>query len=205
MVGIDRGVAIPAHAGFKAFPFSNNEKKSLSKSERYIKRQQKRLAKQKQGANRRNKTKRKLSNHYAKSANIRLDFCHKTSRTLVDSKYKVFVFEDLKTSNMTRKPKEKQNDNGRYLPNKARAKAGLNKAILSSGWHMIKKHAIKLILNSGTELSAHGVLSLSDNGRGGKSKTGKRKRKPDQPKKRQKRQVQWRKLLNLEARSFMAG
>jgi len=40
VVGIDRGVAIPAHADFKAFDFSANQKKNLTKSERYIKRLQ---------------------------------------------------------------------------------------------------------------------------------------------------------------------
>ena len=37
---------------------------------------------------------------------------------------------------------------------------------------VIKKRAIKLILDTGTVLSARGVLTLSDKGRGAKSKTG---------------------------------
>jgi putative transposase len=240
VVGIDRGVAIPAHAGFKAFDFSDNQKKRLIRSDRYIKRLQRRLAKQEKGSNRRNKTKYRLAKHHAKKASIRLDFCHKTSRTLVDSQFKVFVFEDLKTSNMTRKAKPKQDEQGKYLPNQAKAKTGLNKAILNAGWHFLEsftkykakqigkavfkvsaaytsqecakcdhthpdnrksqdkfvcgncghvdnadnnaskvigKRAINLILNTGTVLSERGVL-CSDIGRGGKGKTGKRKRKP---------------------------
>jgi len=240
VVGIDRGVAIPAHAGFKEFDFRDNQKKSLTKSERYIKRLQRRLAKQNKGSNRRNKTKHRIAKYHVKKANIRLDFCHKTSKTLVDSKFKVFVFEDLKTSSMTRKSKPKQGEKGKYLPNQAKAKAGLNKAILNAGWHFLEsftkykahqagkavfkvsaaytsqecakcdhthpdnrksqdkfvcgncgnvdnadnnaskvigKRAINLILDTGTVLSERGVLR-SDIGRGGKSKTGKRKRKP---------------------------
>jgi putative transposase len=53
----------------------------------------------------------------------------------------VFVFEDLKTSNMTRIPKPKQNEQdeqGKYLPNQAKAKAGLNKSILNAGWHYLE-------------------------------------------------------------------
>jgi putative transposase len=141
---------------------------------------------------------------------------------------------------MTRKSKPKQGEKGKYLPNQAKAKAGLNKAILNAGWHFLEsftkykahqagkavfkvsaaytsqecakcdhthpdnrksqdkfvcgncgnvdnadnnaskvigKRAINLILDTGTVLSERGVLR-SDIGRGGKSKTGKRKRKP---------------------------
>ena len=37
---------------------------------------------------------------------------------------------------------------------------------------VIKKRAIKLLLDTGTVLSARGVLTLSDKGRGAKGKTG---------------------------------
>jgi putative transposase len=138
IVGIDRDVAIPVHAGFKEFDFSYNQKNSSAKSERYLTRLQRKLAKQKKGSKRRDKTKYRIANHHAKKANIRLDFCHKTSRTLVKSQFKVFVFEDLKISNMTRKPKPKQDEQGKYLPNQAKAKAGLNKSILNAGWHYLE-------------------------------------------------------------------
>jgi putative transposase len=46
----------------------------------------------------------------------------------------VFAFEDLKIANMVKAPKPKVNDQGHYLPNGARAKAGLNRSILSSCW-----------------------------------------------------------------------
>jgi putative transposase len=44
------------------------------------------------------------------------------------------VFEDLGVSNMTKRPKPKQGENGNYLPNGAAAKGGLNKSILDAGW-----------------------------------------------------------------------
>jgi len=50
------------------------------------------------------------------------------------------VFEVLKTSNMTRKPKAKQDEQGRYVSNKAKQKAGLNKSILNVGWHIIETY-----------------------------------------------------------------
>ena len=56
----------------------------------------------------------------------------------MDSPAKVIIFEDLRTSKMTRKPKAKRDHNGKFVSNKARQKAGLNKAILNVGWHFIE-------------------------------------------------------------------
>ena len=41
---------------------------------------------------------------------------------------------------MTRKPKAKQDEQGRYISNKAKQKAGLNKSILNVGWHIIESY-----------------------------------------------------------------
>jgi putative transposase len=139
-IGVDRGVTIPVHAGLMTFDFSDNQKKNMAKSDRYIKRLQRKLARQTKGSNRRNKTKHRIATHHAKKANIRNDFAHNTSRSLVDSKAKIIVFEALKTSNMTRKPKAKQDESGQFIYNKAKQKAGLNKAILNVGWHIIESY-----------------------------------------------------------------
>lgn len=140
VIGVDRGVAIPAHAGSMTFDFCDNQKKKMTKVDRYIKRLQRKLARQTKGSNSRNKTKHRIATHHAKKANIRNDFAHKTSRSLVDSQAKVIVFEALSTSRMTRKPKAKQNEQGRYVSNKAKQKAGLNKSILNVGWHIIETY-----------------------------------------------------------------
>jgi putative transposase len=140
VIGIDRGVAIPVHTGSNQYDFTDNQKANKEKRGCYIKRLQRRLAKQKKGSNRRQKTKNRISRQYNQVANIRKDFCHKASRSLVDSDAKVIVFENLKTSNMTCKPKAKQNANGKFLPNQARAKAGLNKSILNVGWHYLETY-----------------------------------------------------------------
>tara|TARA_R110002012_G_scaffold308892_1_gene515577 strand:- start:92 stop:1483 length:1392 start_codon:yes stop_codon:yes gene_type:complete len=140
VIGVDRGVVIPAHAGSMTFDFCDNQKKKMTKVDRYIKRLQRKLARQTKGSNRRNKTKHRIATHHAKKANIRNDFAHKTSRSLVDSQAKVIVFEALSTSRMTRKPKAKQNEQGRYVSNKAKQKAGLNKSILNVGWHIIETY-----------------------------------------------------------------
>ena len=147
-VGIDRGVSIPVHAGHQQFDFSIEQKNHLSKADRYIKRLQRRLARQQKGSNRRAKTKHRIAVHHAKKANIRKDFAHKTSHALVNSFGKVFVFEKLNTKQMTKKPAPKKDELGRFIPNKAKAKAGLNKAILNVGWYKIasflKYKAVKL-------------------------------------------------------------
>ena len=139
VVGIDRGIIRPVQAGDQSFDFTQNQKKHKEKADRYIKRLQKKLARQKQKtSSRRLKTKHRIANHSAKIKNIREDFCHKTSHALVNSSATIFVFEDLKTSNMTRAPKAKQDHHGKYISNKAQAKAGLNRAILDKGWHKLE-------------------------------------------------------------------
>ena len=140
VVGIDRGVVVPVQAGQVTFDYDASQKKRMDKSDRYIKRLQRKLARQCKGSNRRNKTKHRIASHHAKRANIRNDFAHKTSRSLVNGQAKVIVFEALRTANMTRKPKAKQDEQGRYISNKAKQKAGLNKAILNVGWHFIETY-----------------------------------------------------------------
>ena len=241
VVGIDRGVAIPVQAGDNVYDFSKAQKKKKQKMAQYIKRSQRKLARQQKKSHRREKTKHRLAKYHYKIANIRKDFSHKTSRDIVESQAKVFIFEDLKTANMTKKPKAKKEATGRFLPNKAKAKAGLNQSILDKGWNqlevfikykaaqcgkavfkipapytsqecadcghthpdnrkdqatflcvgcghfdnadrnaslVIKKRAIRFILDTGTVLSDRGVLTSSDTGRGASCKTGKPKGNP---------------------------
>ncbi|KEY61003.1 RNA-guided endonuclease TnpB family protein [Serratia sp. DD3] len=137
-IGIDRGVAIAAQAGEISFDFSARQKRHLSKADRYLHRLQRKLAKQQKGANRRTKTQHRISVYHGQKSNIRRDFNHQTSRALVNSPARIFVFEALRTAQMTRRPKAKLDGQGRFLPNKAKQKAGLNKAILHSGWHMLE-------------------------------------------------------------------
>jgi putative transposase len=70
---------------------------------------------------------------------VRNDFAHQVSRTLVNSGNEVFVFEDLKIKNMTRAPKLDKDGNGKFVRNGAKAKAGLNKAILASAWGKVRQ------------------------------------------------------------------
>ena len=139
VVGLDRGVVRPVQAGSEFFDFTSEQKRKKVGRERYLKRCQRRLAKQKKGSNRRYKTKKKISDRHQKIANTRKDFCHKVSKKIVDNtNNKVIVLEDLRTKNMTAKPKAKQTDYGKWEKNGARAKAGLNRSILDKGWHQLE-------------------------------------------------------------------
>jgi putative transposase len=234
VIGVDRGVKRPVQAGNEVFDFTEEQYKQKKAKEKYIKRCQRRLSGQKKGSKRWRKTKGKIAKSHDKIGNIRKDFCHKTSRAIVDQEnVKVIVLESLQTKNMTAKPKAEQNPGTKkWLKNNSSRKAGLNKAILDKGWYqlevflkykshragkafykvsaqytsqecagcghthpdnrrkqelffcescghtdnadrnaaeVIKKRAIKLILDSGTELSCKNVLQ--DKGRGAVDKT----------------------------------
>ena len=121
----------------------------MSKADRHIRRLQRKLARQQKGSNRRAKTKHRIAVHHAKKANIRNDFTHKTSRSLVDSSAKIIVFEALRTAMMTRRPKAKQDEQGRFVSNKARQKEGLNKSILNVGWRVIETYTYYKAYSSG--------------------------------------------------------
>ena len=141
VVGIDRGVVRPVQAGGDVFDLTSVQKKNKRDKEQYLKRYQRRLAKQKRGSKQRYKTRQKIARCHQKIANIRKDFCHKTSRIIVDyPQHKVIVLEDLRIKNMTAKPKAKQSETGHWQKNGAHAKAGLNKSILDKGWHQLESY-----------------------------------------------------------------
>lgn len=136
VVGIDRGVARPFAASTGVvYDFCSAQKKHLSEKEKRRKQYQRQLSRQQKGSRRRNKVKRLISRTYQKTTAIRQDFAHKTSHSLVNSEKRVFVFENLNVANMTKRPKKQWSDaENRYLPNRAKAKSGLNRSILQSTW-----------------------------------------------------------------------
>lgn len=134
-IDVDRGVAIPFCAStgqrFDVLPVQKQRiaKKECSK--------QRRMARRVKGSGGWRKAKYRVAESQRYAKNVRLDFTHKTSYTLVDadnSATRLIVFEDLRIQSMTKKPKAKQDELGRWLKNKARGKAGLNKSILASSW-----------------------------------------------------------------------
>ena len=130
-VGIDLGVThFAAHSDGTFIDHPHY----FRKAEKKLAEAQQALARKKRGSHRRKKAARQVAKCHLKVANQRKDFHHKASRKLVN-RYQVIVFEDLKTANLTKRPKPKQDEEaGVYLPNGASAKAGLNKSILDAGW-----------------------------------------------------------------------
>ena len=130
-VGIDLGVTHFAALSNGEFIESS---RYYRRGEKKIKKLQESLSRKKRGSHRRKKAVRLVAKAHRKVRNQRKDFAHKASRQLVN-RYQVIVFEDLKTANLVKRPKPKQDEEtGQYLPNGAAAKAGLNKSITDAGW-----------------------------------------------------------------------
>ena len=139
-VGLDRGVALPLATSDQAtFGFSAIQHTRLAAQERHKKRWQRRQARRTKGSKNWCKAKAKVARYQRYAVDVRREVAHQASHALAsDDRYRLFVFEALKVQNMTRAPKAKQDDQGRWLKNGARAKAGLNKSILASAWGQTK-------------------------------------------------------------------
>jgi putative transposase len=130
-VGID--VGLKSYAVLSNGSVIDNPRISR-RTEQNIKEAHQKLARRQRGSRRRNRAKKELSRLYRKTRYRRQDFLHKSSRKLVDQ-YGTLVFEDLQIANMVARPKPKQDEEtGKYLPNGAAAKSGLNKSILDAAW-----------------------------------------------------------------------
>ncbi|MBN2428341.1 MAG: transposase [Deltaproteobacteria bacterium] len=137
-VGIDRGVVIPAMASTgQAFDFSGIQRQRLQRAERYRKRFQRIAARREKGSKRRRKALDKAARCQRFQRNVRTDFAHKTSRTLVDLPgAQLFAVEDLKVRNMTASARGTVESPGQNV----KQKAGLNRAILESAWGQTKQY-----------------------------------------------------------------
>ena len=135
-VGIDRGVAIAFQlSNGKNYDYSQTQKDRLAALERRKKHYQRMMARRKKGSQNWKKAKKKFRKCTKCETQIRKDFAHKTSRSIVnDQKTDIIAMEDLKTESLTKSPKPKVSESGKFLPNGASAKAGLNKAILGKLW-----------------------------------------------------------------------
>ncbi len=130
VVGIDLGVksfAVLSDGSEIANP------RYYRRAEAQIQEAHRTIHRRKKGSRRRHRAKKALSGVFRKVGNRRRDFLHKASRKLV-KQYGTLVFEDLQVENMTATPAPKKDEQGKYLPNGAAAKGGLNKSILDAGW-----------------------------------------------------------------------
>jgi putative transposase len=135
VTGIDRGIAKPVQTDVASSIYSMT-REAIHRSatlDLKKKRYQKRLARQKKGSKRRFKTVQSISKIHEQITDIRHDFWHKTTHKIA-TQSKVVVIEDLKLKNMTKHAKPKVCPNsGKWLKNGAKAKSGLNRAMLNAG------------------------------------------------------------------------
>ena len=130
-VGIDRGVATTlalSTGQHYRIPHS-------AKADKKARTLAKRLSRAKRGSNRRHRIKAALGKVHVAAADRRKNWTEKATTTLV-REHDLIVLEDLRITNMVRKPKPKPDpeQSGVFLPNQARAKAGLNRSIHRSCW-----------------------------------------------------------------------
>jgi transposase len=135
VVGVDRGVTVPA-------ALSTGELLScpgLSECEQErLKHLQRRLARSRRGSNRYQLVKAAIAKLHARARDRRKDWVEKTSTDLA-RRFDIIRVEDLRVAQMTRRPKPKPDLQrpGAYLPNRRRAKAGLNRGVLTNGWGLL--------------------------------------------------------------------
>ena len=131
-VGIDRGVrtALVASDGqhYRVPRISDRD------AARYLGLQRK-LARQRKGSRRCERTRAAMAKITARVTDRRKDWAEKISTQLIRG-HDVIVLEKLNARGMTRRPVPKPDPDkpGAFLPNRARAKAGLNRGILASCW-----------------------------------------------------------------------
>ncbi len=134
VIGIDMGVAnfcSDSNGNFIENP------RHFKKYEDRLRIENRSLARKKRGSNRWKKQVKKLSLLHHKIANIRKDFLHKESTKMAKNFHTIYL-EDLNISNMSKRPKPKQDENGKFILNGSSAKSGLNKSILDAGWGIFR-------------------------------------------------------------------
>jgi putative transposase len=124
----------------------------LRTMEKKLKKLQETVSHKKRGSKRRRKAAQHLGKAHRHIRNQRKDFHHKEARKLV-TQYQTMVFEKLAPSNMSKRPKPKQDETtGHYLPNGASAKAGLNKSILDAGWGQFQQICVNKAVCAGSRV-----------------------------------------------------
>ena len=135
VVGVDRGVTVSA-------ALSTGELLScpgLSKREQArLTHLQRRLIRCRHGSNRRRRVKAAIAKLHARGGDRRKDWVEKTSTDLA-RRFDVIRVEDLRIPQMTRRPNPKPDPErpGGFLRNRRRAKAGLNRGILTNSWGLL--------------------------------------------------------------------
>jgi putative transposase len=157
--------AVGIDVGLKSFAaLSNGE---FIQNPRFFRRDEKALTKAQRKAdifrharNREQKAKRRKANKvvariHERIANRRHNFVHQFARRLVNS-FGLIAVEKLSVENLMATPAPKQDEEtGKYLPNGATAKAGLNKSIGDAAWSMFRN-----VLTQKAESAGRRVVSI---------------------------------------------
>jgi transposase len=135
VVGIDRGVVVSAALSTGELLWCPD----LSETEQQrLRNLQRRLSRCRRGSNRRHRVRAAIAKLHAKARDRRKDWVEKTSTDLA-RRFDIIRIEDLRIGQMTKRPKPRPDPKrpGAYLPNRRRAKAGLNRGILTNGWGLL--------------------------------------------------------------------
>ena len=128
-VGIDRGVAVAAALSTGELLHSPG---LTARERKRLRRLQRTLARATRGSNRRGRVKHAIARLRARETDRRTDWAEKVS-TDIARRFDVIRVEDLQIGNMTRSTRGTRENPGRNV----RAKAGLNRGILGSGWGLL--------------------------------------------------------------------
>jgi putative transposase len=137
VAGVDRGVSIALVTSdgqhYRAPRISRRQ------AARYLA-LQRRFSRQGKGSCQRERTRRAMALIATRVADRRKDWAEKISVRMVRDN-DLIVLEKLNITGMTRKPAPKPDPGqpGAFLPNRARAKAGLNRGILASAWGVLSQ------------------------------------------------------------------
>ena len=102
--------------------------KSFRKSQDKLAKISRKKNARKKGSKARRKLAKKEGKLHSKIASARRDHAFKTAHALLRTGKKVFFYEKLNLSGLSRRNKAKQDDTGKYLPNGQSSKSGLNKS-----------------------------------------------------------------------------
>ena len=102
--------------------------KSFRKSQNKLTKISRKKNARKKGSASRRKLAKKEGRLHSKIAGARRDHAFKTAHALLSTGKKVFFYEKLNLTGLSRRNTAKQDDSGRYLPNGQLAKSGLNKS-----------------------------------------------------------------------------